>query len=114
MKTELIILISFAAALAGFIIGAIIYNWHPKGEAISFKLTSLATELQYIADRYYINKQGTPMLRIWNPYTTDYEWYPIWQFKNPLLMMAQIDPEYTRNNITRLIGAQKVAQDDNK
>lgn len=108
MKTELIILISFAAAFAGFIIGAIIFNWPEKGEIISVVLTSAATDVQYRADRYYIDKHYTPKVRIWNHYTAQNEWYPIWQFKNPLLIMAQIDPEYTKANIAKLVGSQSV------
>ena len=109
MKTEYIILISFAAAFAWFIIGAIVYNLPPKGERISCIVTSAATGEPYEADRYYIDKEYTPNLRIWNPYTARYEWYPVWQFKKPLVVMAQIDPEYTKENLTKLIGAQSVS-----
>lgn len=110
MEGIIIYIIAIVAFIFGWLLAVLMINKAPRGEQISIMVTSTSTGEQYMADHYYIDKDGTPILRIWNQYTGSYKWYPIWQFKQPLMVMAQIDPEYTKANIGKLVGLQGVAQ----
>ena len=101
-------IIAIVAFIFGWLLAVLMINRAPRGEQISIMVTSAKTEEKYAADHYYIAKDGTPYLRIWNHFRATYEWFPIWQFKNPLVLMMQIDPEYAKTNLGRLVGAQKV------
>jgi hypothetical protein len=39
-------------------------------------------------------------LRIYN--IRRFEWYPIWHFKNPYLIMMAVDPDYAKTNMLNL------------
>ena len=72
-------------------------NWKP----ISMKVVSKATELEYHADRYKFSlEDNTPYLRIYN--INRFEWFPIWHFKNPYLIMMAVDPNYAKTNMMNL------------
>lgn len=72
-------------------------NWKP----ISMSVVSKATGEEYHADRYKINMDdNTPYLRIYN--VRKFEWFPIWHFKNPYLIMMAADPDYAKANMLNL------------
>lgn len=74
-------------------------NWKP----ISMHVTSKNTGLRYIADRYrYSMDDDTPYLRIYN--LNRFEWYPIWHFKDPYLIMMIVDKDYAVRNMLKLCG----------
>jgi len=94
------------ALFIGFILGVMLTyggsrekycQWQP----ISIKVTSEETGEEYHADRYrYSMDDSTPYLRIYTG--RKFEWYPIWHFKNPYLIMMVIDPEYAKKNMLNL------------
>lgn len=96
------------ALFIGFILGVMLTyggsrekftEWKP----ISMHVTSKSTGLRYIADRYrYSMDDDTPYLRIYN--INKFEWYPIWHFKDPYLIMMIVDKDYAVRNMLKLCG----------
>lgn len=116
-----VIIVAIVAAVAFgvtcAIIGAIVSlvgnfqyrNWKP----ISTFVYSSSTGHKYHADRYCLIDNHTPWIRIYNG-QNGFQWYPIWHFKDPLLIMLIADPEYAKNNVLGLIGIQEQAENFTK
>ena len=108
------------ALFIGFALGVILTyggqrekfdSWKP----ISLHVTSASTGLRYIADRYRCSMDdNTPYLRIYN--VNKFEWFPIWHFKDPYLIMMVIDPQYATSNMLKLCGVDtgKKSTEDSK
>ena len=100
-------IVGIACLLIGFGFGVIMTfassrerysDWEP----VSLRVVSNSTDIEYHADRYKMNiDDNTPYLRIYN--INKFEWFPIWHFKNPYLIMMVVDPEYAKTNMMRLL-----------
>lgn len=114
-------IVGIVCLLVGFVFGVLMTfgssrekygNWKP----ISMSVVSKATDMEYHADRYKLNlDDNTPYLRIYN--IRRFEWFPIWHFKNPYLIMMAVDPEYAKTNMLNLFSigmAQKLTEADKK
>lgn len=64
MEGILIYVIAIVAFIFGWLLAVLMINKAPRGEQISIMVTSTSTGEQYMADHYYIDKDGTPILRI--------------------------------------------------
>lgn len=107
-------LLSAIAFVFGYTIGTIIIVWHNHSmdeiiPATNIKrpiaVESVSTGETYHAVKYKISRKNGVMLRIYNYSRAKYEWYPIWHFKNSLLIMYSIDPTYAMENWTAFIGS---------
>lgn len=100
-------IVGIGCLLAGFCFGVLMTfassrerysNWKP----VSLRVVSNSTGIEYHADRYKMNMDdNTPYLRIYN--INKFEWFPIWHFKNPYLIMMVVDPEYAKTNMMHLL-----------
>lgn len=61
----------------------------PKGETCNMTVKSIDTGYEYHATRYVL-KENTMDLQIYNYHTRKYEWYPVYHFKNPFLIVFTI------------------------
>lgn len=105
-------LIGIGGLFVGFFLGVIMTfgsqrekfgNW----KSISMKVTSQSTGLEYHADRFRFSlEDNTPYLRIYN--INRFEWFPIWHFKNPYLIMMVVEPDYAKEHIFDLCSAGSV------
>lgn len=101
-------LLYFACAFGGFILGVITTfgsqrEKYTKWKPISITVESESTGCKYNAGRYRLSEEdGMPYLRIYNQYQHKFEWYPIWHFKNPYIIMMFIDPQYAKDHVLEL------------
>ena len=105
-------IVGIICLLVGFMFGVLMTfgssrerygTWKP----ISIVVMSKATNLEYHADRYKLNlDDNTPYLRIYN--INKFEWFPIWHFKNPYLIMMAVDPEYAKAHMLDLFSVGSV------
>lgn len=107
-------------AIIGFIVGLIVYKLTTQGKRypISQLVTSLKTGEEYHADKWRLDKDDIPWLRIWNYHISHYEWFPIWHFKNPFLIMLTIDNSWAMTNMFKLMSipeqVKKLTEDSKK
>ncbi len=98
--------------LVGFTLGVLMtFGAHRERysswKSISIKVTSVSTGNEYHADRYKFSlEDNTPYLRIYN--INKFEWFPIWHFKNPYLVMMVVDPDYAKSNMLNLFSVGSV------
>ena len=64
MEGILIYIITIVAFIFGWLLAVLMVNRAPKGEKISIMVTSAKTGEKYMADHYYVARDGTPHIRI--------------------------------------------------
>lgn len=58
----------------------------PKGEPCNITVTSINTKCEYHAVRYRI-RNNVMDIKIYNNFTGNYEWYSLFHFENPFLIV---------------------------
>lgn len=103
------VLVAILGVVTGIIINKVANTG--KGYPISQIVTSTKTEEEYHADKWRLDKDNIPWLRIWNQHIGHYEWFPIWHFKNPFLVMYAIDNSWAMSNMYKLMSIPKQAEE---
>lgn len=111
--------ISIGAGVAVFVVVLellhnVINNWpYRHKRPVSIKVTSDVTLITYHASALAITKDDTPYLRI---YARDgsHEWWPIWRFKNPAVIMFALDPQWATAHVAYLCSQQYSTPDSRK
>ena len=107
-------LLNAIAFVFGYAIGTIIIVWHNHSMDEIIPVTnvkkpitvnSIDTGKTYHVTQYKISRKNGVMLRIYNYLQAKYEWYPIWHFKNPFLVMYSIDSVYAMENWSAFINS---------
>lgn len=97
---EILIVAIVAIALAMYFIGIITGKMlnRKKGDVCNIHVVSQKTGIKYHASRYEITKDDEVNIQIYNHIAGRYEWYPIWHFDNPFLVVYTLDSNYAMNH----------------
>lgn len=81
----------------------VIRIWADRGKHIIAVVTSRRSGINYHAFKYRIGADSIPWIKIYNHISGDNEWYPIYHFKDPFVIMYSIDPQWTLSHLNELI-----------
>lgn len=101
-----IIAIAIAMYLVGIVTGKLLNR--KKGAVCSIHVVSQNTGIKYHASRYEITKDDEVNVQIYNHVAGRYEWYPIWHFDSPFLIVYTLDSNYAMNHWFKyMVGSEK-------
>lgn len=111
-----IIFLFFLVCFAISMLVELFFKFFPQGKECYLPVKSLSTGIEYHASRYKFNRKGDMELLIYNHVSHNYEWYPIWHFKQAFILAMQLDTDYAKENIYKLLtmNAMNLTKDNKK
>lgn len=107
--TCLFIIFIFAMVIIAIhLLVSTLFQLFPQGKECYIPVESINTGIKYHASRYKLNRHNDMELYIYNHVSHQYEWYPIWHFKNGFIIAMQLDKSYALDNVYKILTMNKL------